>query len=749
MKKVYNIILSVVALLLFAPVVNAQEYAQEELNKQIYYSDAGGLCYSKSISKPQADGTYWITLESFVTGELTGTAGGDKPVDLVLVLDVSSSMAQYRGSTPVSYSGSISYNDIMPDLTNYDIQNPKTNYLIRYNNSYCQLFGEKDGDNYYLCFYSVGSNTKRYITSNGTSSQKSNAVAATTPGGAIINNRNDIYTGSSRIRDLQNAVIAFIDEVYDNAVYKKNSDGTKTERVPHLQNAVSIVTFADSPNTVQELTVLTADNLMTVKEKVNSFVLHTGTNGGQGITTANTIFNNIKASNSTRYNSATRSVVFFTDGEQNDQWAAIGQAYTSKTTHTATVYTVGLFGSSVSDTNKRNMEYTSSNYPQAQSASNPGTKITLEEGEDGFYFDASNDDVNLSSVFVSIAASSSGGSDGDWGETTLSQVDVVSADFTLPSVPEGENIADKIKVFVAPFNGEYVKNSSGQIETYTVTIKGVQYTRNYLKFGTKETVAECLASTAHDPIETSQDDDGNTILPTVTVNGNTVSINGYDYGANWCGTSTIDDVVTYHGHKLIVLIPIKMSSQSTGGPGTKTNGPGSGIFAVDENGNKTSIVPFVSPVVNLPVNIRINKQGLQKGESAKFLIQSSTTPTVESSWQHVTSVFVTRHENEDENAALTSVIGLPATDKNNNVIVYRIVEEKWGWSYYPTTYTHKLNDGRVYLLTTDQVFNPFIFHNNQKDNIDVKVRHAESLVKNVFKGTTSNPETTDSKTNTN
>lgn len=726
MKKLYNILFSVVVFFLFAPAIKAQEYAPEELNKQVHYNDAGGLCYSKTISKPQADGTYWITLESFVTGELTTTLGGDKPADIVLVLDASTSMAQSRG-THTDVTASLSYNDVLVNIED----NTKTNYLYKYNNSYYQLFGEKDGNNYRLYFKTPGNSNKRYLRYNdgrGTTTTQSQAAVATSADAKIVTDCSNLATGSSRIRDLQTAVVSFIDQVYLNSIKKKEEDGSYSDRVPPLQNAVSIVTFSSTNNTqtVLSLTVLTEDNLDEVKEKVNSFVLNSNTYGGQGITKANTEFASLKASNETRYNLATRTIVMFTDGEQTDNYAAVNQAYTSKHTHSATVFTVCLLDDSTRDreTVIQNMEYVSSNYPNAQSVSNPGTKV---EG-DVDYFYSGDDDLDIEDIFVSIADSTTGGSEGEWGSTTLSQIDVVSTDFTLP-ITVGQDAASLVKVYVAPFSGTYVKNGN-DYETYSVIIDGESVTKKYLEFGNKELPSACLAQTLHDPFITSGGSS-----PTVTVNGNTISIDGFDYASNWCGEQHVVDLegnveTTYHGHKLIILIPIKMSESSLGGPGASTNAQGSGFYKVNEDGSKTPLdINFVSPIVNLPINIRIQKTGLNKGESAKFLIQRSTTPTDDNSWEYVTSLFVTGIEGSDP---VSSAIGLPATDDSNNNYVYRIVEEKWGWSYYPTTYTHRLDDGRVYLLTTDQDHNPFVFNNKPKSDIDIKVRHAESKVINTF-----------------
>ena len=84
MKKAYNILFSALALLAVGPISHAQSQAEKE---RLYYTDYGnGVGYSKTISSPDTNGVYTITLESFVTGNVT-KKDFSAPVDIVLVLD--------------------------------------------------------------------------------------------------------------------------------------------------------------------------------------------------------------------------------------------------------------------------------------------------------------------------------------------------------------------------------------------------------------------------------------------------------------------------------------------------------------------------------------------------------------------------------------------------------------------------------------------------------------------------------------
>ena len=77
MKKIFNILLALFALLAFAPFMSAQDvpfpanqtikFSQDEWNKQYEVSESG-VAYRKIISKPNTQGVYHILLDAFVTG---------------------------------------------------------------------------------------------------------------------------------------------------------------------------------------------------------------------------------------------------------------------------------------------------------------------------------------------------------------------------------------------------------------------------------------------------------------------------------------------------------------------------------------------------------------------------------------------------------------------------------------------------------------------------------------------------------
>ena len=94
MKKIFNFLIAFVTLQVSAFSMFGQTKLTDQERDRLYYKDNGsGICYSKTISEPDLNGVYTITLESFVTGNVT-IEMEDQPVDVVLVLDVSGLMAQ-------------------------------------------------------------------------------------------------------------------------------------------------------------------------------------------------------------------------------------------------------------------------------------------------------------------------------------------------------------------------------------------------------------------------------------------------------------------------------------------------------------------------------------------------------------------------------------------------------------------------------------------------------------------------------
>ena len=658
MKKISFILLAI-AFFAFVPAKNVQAQKTTKYDK--------GLGYSKNISTPNDKGIYTITLEAFTTGKVE-VEKKSIPADIVLVLDVSGSMAYDMG---------------------------------------------RDG---------------------GNSNQRLNA--------------------------LKNAVNSFIDIINENDL--KDPDGKDREQ--RLGNRIAIVTYSTNANNATNGLIPLGNSLTdnsgvtSLKTIVNGLTANGGTYAHKGMDIAYGILSPL---NDTRQ---LRTTVFFTDGVPGlwGSWTESDNAYNNSiydwperqysynygyyyipqrvdTYNTANatinsanniknlaneskgiisnVYSVSI----INNPGRQTQVYlgkTSSNYLGATTMGNwSGTwnsdtamwnngNGTRNTSTTNFSFSSTSQD-GLKEVFETIAASS-GGSDTDLGGSTVAVMDIVSANFMLPNGSD----PSQIKVYTAQCTGGADKALSfgNKIPAKTNTARYHKLTRN--DDGTISWSTE----------DYDVDDDIN-----VTIEGNNmIQVTGFDYTSNFCG---FDENGDPRGWKVLIEIPVKMDPEAVGGANSDSNEPGSGIYAdLDGDGSLDPIITYDPPKVDLPTNIYIEKEGLKKGESAKFRIERVSKNASEevksnpnsSEWEPVTTVFLTNTEG-DGSKPMVKVRGL---DPN---YIYQIVEEPWSWAYTSEAITVTRTD----LLIT----NPFKFKNTPKTDIDIKVRHAESKVTNDFFGT--------------
>ena len=702
MKKIYNILLAAFALLAFVPVANA-------LDDDPPYKDEGGLCYSKTVSRPNTDGIYTITLESFVTGSVT-IKNESIPADIVLVLDVSGSMADNNKMNSLktavkAFIDEIQHNDLYDKEGNRRLDENKQPTSLG-NQISIVKFAEPT-------YYSPNNTGSTWILGQ-------NTTPILTPGNHFAHWGQDSWN-----RDIYN---------YFGTNYSGNNYYNCTEVV------ASFTKTATNTKTIAEPTsaALTAD-VSALKNAVDGLRPAGSTAADFGMNLALLLIKSLE--NDSSRNGSARTVVFFTDGspthgkyfDSGVATTAISNANQIKISGEADahpqVFSVGVFDTTNPGTNVTTfMNRVSSNHEGATGmGTNQGGKVV----SDKYYTNASGGSVDLTEVFRTIAHSS-GGSDKDLTNATVANVDIVSASFMLPPGTD----ASKIKLYTAKYLG--TKDAAGYLEFGPKIPKG-QNTAKYRKrekgedgnihfVGEEMLVDGTLKAELAASVQGGKNDK--------------IIVTGFDYASNFCGEDVLQPNPGYNGHKVIIEIPIMMDTNAVGGPDVATNAPGSGIYINNEN-----VITFDSPKVSLPVNMHIRKEGLREGESAKFTIQrkyvnDSDAPGGSNPWRSITSVFVTRHKGQEEegvNAPLTKVMGMPSVDKDDKPFVYRILEDNWSWSYTSAAAT---------ATTSDQLItNPYIFTNTKKPGIDYKVRHAESKATNTFKTGVTNVEYDDSKKN--
>ena len=392
-----------------------------------YIKDQGGkvekdgLVMSKTIKKGE-NGQFLLTLEAYATGSTTTTTS-TKPVDIVLVLDVSGSMDDYMETYSISPDGTYYY---------YDEGG---------------LFGWGAGHKRaYYC-----SSCKGWYTEDH--SQYSHGGTQLTPKTSANGSGIQFYV--TKMDNLKTAVNSFIDGVAEKspdskvavvkfAGYKRDSVGNDFyQKDGYTYNYTQIV---------KQLTTADVAGANVLKAAVNSFKAAGATSADYGMQHAKTIIDGAKD------DGRQKVVVMFTDGEPTHSSggdfntvanAAISNSKSIKDAK-ATVYTIGCFGTLTGDTKTKvdtYMDYVSSNYPNATSMTSGGTKA-----DPANYYKTVSSAADLNNIFTDISQTI-GGTTVKLGSTSVLR-DVISNSFKLP---EG---ADKssIKAYSVDCLG---KNSDG------------------------------------------------------------------------------------------------------------------------------------------------------------------------------------------------------------------------------------------------------------------------------------------------
>lgn len=502
-----------------------------------YIKDQGGkvekdgLVMSKTIKEGE-NGQFLLTLEAYATGSTTTTTT-KKPVDIVLVLDVSGSMDDYMET-----------------------------YSISPNGIYYRKDSDGDFQRVYYCSSCGGWFTREHkYTHRYNGTRLTPKTSAESPG-------TQFYSDVTKMETLKSAVNSFIDGVAEKspdskvavvkfAGYKRDSVGNDFyQKDGYTYNYTQIV---------KQLTTADVAGANVLKAAVNSFEAAGATSADYGMQHAKTIIDGAKD------DGCQKVVVMFTDGEPTHSsggdfnTVANGAIAASKSIKEAgaTVYTIGCFGTTPSSDTDTYMNYVSSNYPNATSMTSGGAKA-----DPANYYKTVSSAADLNNIFTDISQTI-GGTTVTLGSTSVLR-DVISDYFKLP---EGAD-----------------KNS---ITAYSVDCMAVNDDGTY------------TWSANHDGIKYS-----------VTVEGKTINVTGFDYAANWVGKDTTTGKMHTPAKKLVVEIPIVPEQDATGS--VKTNGDASGIYA--DSTVKDPVEKFPSPVVYIPyftvvhVASTVNDQGHNEGK---------------------------------------------------------------------------------------------------------------------------------------
>lgn len=486
-----------------------------------YIKDQGGkvekdgLVMSKTIKKT-GDGQFLLTLEAYATGSTTTTTT-KKPVDIVLVLDVSGSMDDYMET-----------------------------YSISPNGTYYRKDSDGDFQRVYYCSSCGGWFTREHVYTHyyGTRLTPKTSASDTNT------SHTQFYSDVTKMETLKSAVSTFIDNVAqkspDSSIAIVKFAGNKRDTVGNDTYEKGRYTYNYS-QIVQELTPVNT-GASSLKIAVNGLIAAGATAADYGMQHAQSIINDVDVKN----NGHQKVVIMFTDGEPNhdynfDDKVANDTIEASKSIKAAgaTVYTIGCFGTTPSDTSGtgKYMNYVSSNYPNATSMTSGGAKA-----DPANYYKTVSNAADLNNIFTDISQTI-GGTTVKLGSTSVLR-DVISDSFKLPAG------ADK-----------------SSIKAYSVDCTAVNDDGTYTWSANRDDT-----------------------MYSVTVEGKTINVTDFDYAANWVGKDTTTGKMHIPAKKLVVEIPIVPEQDATGS--VKTNGDASGIYA--DSTVKDPVEKFPSPVVYIP-----------------------------------------------------------------------------------------------------------------------------------------------------
>ena len=500
---------------------------------RVHTESNDGVVVDKTVNY-DGDGNYSLTLEAYVTNEVT-KGSKTTPLDIVLVLDVSGSMAQ--NTTSYTYEATQETNWSYSDIDSWWADE----YYYKVGESYYEVHAvwERKGSfpnryTEYSLYYS-DDNGIRHSLGEPARDEDSTILSNT----VLYTRRNDGST--SKLSAMKTAVNSFIDQVAENAA----GDTSTTE--DNVIHRISIVKFGSDncdsvgnghnrsgynySQVVKDLTEVSS-NVQELKSTVNSLDASGATQVNYGLKHAQRVL-----SGDQQYGlggareEAKQVVVVFTDGQptSGSSWEggvaadAVNLACDLKDGG-VTVYTIGMFeDADPSDTDGRFNKYmngVSSNYPDAEVTDWRGNrtqdwddcKLGTRVPEGNYYFAAANAG-ELEDAFDTIADNVSTSKVAADENTVLS--DTLSEFFTFPEGLAGNS--DAVTVQYAEVTGQ------DQYGEYT--------------WGSLQTL------------------DG--VTPVVDAASRTITVDGFDYTAHAVTKTTENGNVTWSGGKLVLTFPIQ------------------------------------------------------------------------------------------------------------------------------------------------------------------------------------------------
>lgn len=379
----------------------------EHTNPSIVESEGNrGAHLVKSATK--VGDTYKIQLESWVTGKFEQTTGS-APLDIVLVLDQSGSMAENGKLSSLKKAVSDFVAAINEDAAHHKVEHRIAIVGFARNGD----DGWDNNNKWENTGLFINGELKKYITytSRGYYEvyelDQANSYYVMQPGlfgdsakKVSYNSKEDSW-GYWKYSGFRKVWVAVTPRENEN-----DENNSHTQFYEWQKGGSQGLTDQD----YKDALVSSGEN--SIRTAISNLSASGTTRASYGMEMANKVFEN---NPNTPSEGRSRVVVFFTDGEPgysgyetDEAGRAIAQAYATKHTHDAKVFSVGMFDKTPSKNSVDFMNYVSSNYPDAN-ASEPShfwEDWTITSGDpdaDKYYMTVKGGD--LSTVFEKISGS--------------------------------------------------------------------------------------------------------------------------------------------------------------------------------------------------------------------------------------------------------------------------------------------------------------------------------------------------------
>ena len=688
MKKVFTYIAILFAAVCTMP---ATAYGADD--------ETGSVELSKKV-KDNQDGTYTLTLESFVTGE-TVQKLVTQPCNIVLLLDNSTSM--YKQNVEGTTKRIVALRDAAATFMDA-IQESAVKGKVEHNLSIVEF-------RYGMLRSKLDLNTAFW--------------------------KNNEYTFKDGTK--------VVNALYTLSQWTDNWDDSKGQKLGLNDWEMLGTGHETAYNTIKNVITSTDQRFNYFNQKGYNDS-YTGTPSGSALKRAGELIDALSDDDKKH----PTIVVFFTDGQCGyyDSWQAgsagnnrvvaadvIHQANLLKQKPNTTVYSIGVFGSlsgvQLTDTyfylNHVSSKYTSEvtqTWGNNDNTAFNGIDAGDKNAPDNNLVFMANSSDDLKNAFKKISEKVKEASEAyDLDEKSAVVLDVLTHMFKLPKG------TDKTQINL--YTCDVVTNNLSEKVKWVDT--GVTTGGN--KIVNKDADNNIIDdSAAGDHKEYWVKIDDNTAASMTEIQGvddEEIYVTGFNYAKNYVGiVKEGGQIKGWHnpGKKLIIQFDIVTDPANTGGLTLVTNEEHSGIYKRDEKtGELIRVETYEQPVVQLPY-LRIIKQGLEVGESATFTVVKTLDAEgkeIDYTDQKYTAKVIITRKTEAEAEPY-------ATLKLLHSGYYRVTESSWAWTYTPNGSTEQTKHLTT-VKSSDETPNniEYVFSNTKKkEGTSGYIEGAEDYIRN-------------------